>query len=303
MDIQRRIRDARNLTPTEQQLASTLVQLGERMQDYTIKEFALAASASIPSVHRFCKKLGLEGFKELKVELARASARSAQRPGDVDIDFPFSAHDDAATIAKRISQVYELTLNDTRALLDASALDAAARLIAEADAVDIYTQSHNLHPAQMFCDRLLSAGKAVTCHESIERQVRTALAAGPGHVAVAISYSGLGPNLKQLLPILKRAGTPVIFIATPRGAQLNPGLAVYLTVSDRESLQNRITQFASHIAVQYVLDTLYASFFALDYERSLTFLKRSVPHTSLPALRTQSMSPEAYVNQMLEQLK
>ena len=31
-----------------------------------------------------------------------------------------------------------------------------------------------------------------------------------------------------------------------------------------ESMTHRITQFASHIAVQYVLDSLYSSYFAKD---------------------------------------
>lgn len=50
----------------------------------------------------------------------------------------------------------------------------------------------------MFCDRLLSAGRNATCHESPERLVRTALATGANHAAVAISYSGLNQQLDAL---------------------------------------------------------------------------------------------------------
>lgn len=57
---------------------------------------------------------------------------------------------------------------------------------------------------------------------------------------------------------------------------------MYLTVSDREHLQDRITQFASHIAVQYALDALYGCLFARDYEHSIAFLERSLPYTRLP---------------------
>ena len=107
----------------------------------------------------------------------------------------------------------------------------------------------------MFCDRLLSAGKQATCHESGERQVRCALAADSGHLALFISYSGLAPHINNLLPILVERGCPATLIGTPRAARLHPGLTAYLLVGDRESLQHRITQYASHIAVQYVLDT------------------------------------------------
>ena len=68
MDIVYRIRGARDLTPTEQHLANTVLAMGERVQDFTIKELASATSTSIASIHRLCRKLGLEGYKELKVE-------------------------------------------------------------------------------------------------------------------------------------------------------------------------------------------------------------------------------------------
>ena len=151
--------------------------------------------------------------------------------------------------------------------------------------MDIYTGSHNLYPAGMFRDRLLSAGKSATCYNSIEAQVRTALASGPDHVAIVISYSGLAPNLKGILPILSSRHVPVIVIGTPYCARIHPGFAAYLTVSDHESMTHRITQFASHIAVQYVLDSLYSSYFAKDYARCSEFLEQSFPFTKLPGLK------------------
>ena len=303
MDIRRRIEGCTDLTPTEQQLASTVLALGDRLRGFTIKELARTANVSIPSVHRFCKKLGLEGFKELKVELARSEARRVDQKGEVDINFPFAANDTADAVLAQMASVYQTTLADTRDLLDPVALEHAAELLDRARGIDIYTQSHNLYPAQMFCDRLLSIGRSASCFESGERQARIALASDCHHVAIAISYSGLGPNLATILPILHERNVPTIFVGTPNGCRLNPGLDVYLHVSDRESLQNRITQFASHIAVQYVLDSLYGCLFARDYANSRAFLERSLPATSLPALRRTELSPTEYASVMLNRLR
>lgn len=303
MDIKRRMELAEGFTPAEQQLAGTVLALGGRLHGLTIKELARAAHVSIPSVHRFCKKLGLEGFKELKVEVARAEARRVDQKGEVDINFPFAANDTADAVLAQMASVYQTTLADTRDLLDPVALERAAELLDRARGIDIYTQSHNLYPAQMFCDRLLSIGRSASCFESGERQARIALASDYHHVAIAISYSGLGPNLATILPILHERNVPTIFVGTPNGCRLNPGLDVYLHVSDRESLQNRITQFASHIAVQYVLDSLYGCLFARDYANSRAFLERSLPATSLPALRRTELSPTEYASVMLNRLR
>ncbi len=292
MDIERSLREAAGFTPTEQQLARTILAMGERIQDHSIKELAACANASIASIHRLCKKLGLEGYKELKIELVRAATRRLHGPSQVDINFPFNKGDRAQTVLSQMASVYETTLHDTADVLDTAALDRAAGFLARAQMVDIFTQSHNLHPARMFSERLQSIGKASTCFESAEQQTRTAMAARETHVAVAISYSGLGPNLTQVLPLLKARRVPVVFIGTPHAERINPGLDVYLHVSDRESLQNRITQFASHIAVQYVLDSLFSCLFARDYDRSRAFLEQSLPYTRLPALRERGVELE-----------
>lgn len=285
MDIKRKITEAQGLTPTEQQLGIAALAIGEDIRGLSIKEFAARTNVSVASVHRFCKKLGLEGLKDLKVELIRLTTEAGNRR-DVDINFPFDATSTPAQVMERMEGLYQTTLAETQEPLDPAQLDYAAKLIANARQVDIFTGSHNLYPAGMFRDRLLSAGKSATCHDSVEAQVRTALlASGPDHVAIVISYSGLAPNLREILPILSSRHVPVIVIGTPYCARIHPGFAAYLTVSDHESMTHRITQFASHIAVQYVLDSLYSSYFAKDYARCSEFLEQSFPYTRLPGLK------------------
>ena len=278
MDIKRKITEAQGLTPTEQQLGIAALAIGEDIRGLSIKEFAARTNVSVASVHRFCNKLGLE------VELIRLASEAGNRR-DVDINFPFDATSTPAQVMERMEGLYQTTLAETQELLDPTQLDHAAKLIANARQVDIYTGSHNLYPARMFRDRLLSAGKSATCHNGVEAQVRTALASGPDHTAIVISYSGLAPNLKDILPILSSRHAPVIVIGTPYCARIHPGFAAYLTVSDHESMTHRITQFASHIAVQYVLDSLYSSYFAKDYAHCSEFLERSFPYTRLPGLK------------------
>ena len=126
MDIRRRIRDERSLTPTEQQIASVILSMGERLQEVSIKEFAHAASVSIASIHRFCKKIGLEGFKELKVEIARAAAVRAGHISDVDINFPFGPGEQPGRIVPQMRSLYATTVRDTCEVLGTAELVRAA---------------------------------------------------------------------------------------------------------------------------------------------------------------------------------
>ena len=280
--LEHRIRKARNLTPVEQQMAQAVLAMGDRLQSVSIKEFARAANVSIASVHRFCKKIGLEGFKELKVEVARSVAAREADASDVDFNFPFGPGERSERIVPQMRSLYTATMRDTCDVLDVSELRRAAELLGAAARIGIYTQSHNLYPARMFCDRLLSIGREAFCPESIEEQFRHALASDEHDAAVVISYSGLSPDLESRLSILAEQQTPVVYIGTPAAKRRHPGFAVYLLVGDRENLQERITQFASHISVQFVLDALFSCIFAAHYDESADFLKRSLPYTHLP---------------------
>ncbi len=283
MDVRRRLRENKTLTPTEAQLARTILAMGERIQDTSIKELARASATSIATVHRLCKKLGLEGYKELKVALARAAERGREAP-EVNFDFPFDAGWGPDRVTASLKSLYAGAIEETLEVLDPQELARAAELIGAASEVDIYTESHNLYPAQMFVDRLLSVGRPATCHESQERKVRTALSSDSGHVAIYISYSGVTMFAQQLLPVLSRREVPIILIGTAAAQRRNPGLAAYLLVGDSESTKHRITQFASHISVQYVLDVLYGCVVSADYDASMEFIRQTLPFVQKPGL-------------------
>lgn len=280
MDIEQRIRRAQNLTPTEEDLARTILVLGEQLNDFTIKEFARWANVSVASIHRFCKKLDIEGFKELKIELTRSIERR-RGTSEVDINFPFDASTPTSDIASRISGLYRSTIEETHALLTDESLERAADLLANAEVVQIYTQSHNLAPATTFSDRLLSIGIPSTCYPDYEAQVRCAAASNERYAAIVISYSGLQDNVIPVLTLLRRNHTPVIYIGSLKGTQRHPGLDIYLPVSDQESFVRRLSQFSSHVAVQYVLDTLFSCVFARSYDQGVKFLQLTFPFTVL----------------------
>ena len=93
---------------------------------------------------------------------------------------------------------------------------------------------------------------------------------------------GLAPDINRKLALLTERHVPIVYIGTAAARRRHPGLDAYLLVSDREHLQERITQFASHISVQFVLDICSACVFAADYDACSAFVKRALPYTHLP---------------------
>ena len=243
----------------------------------------LTHNPEFTSMEAYCAYSDLEGMKELKVEMARSLER-AQAAGTADINFPFGEGWTAGEVAASIRSVFEQTLAQTQSMLDMDTVEHAASLICTAHQVALFTESHNRYPASMFADRLLSVGIDARCEADTERQIRCALLMGKDCVAIGISYSGVSMALERALPVLSERGVPTFLVGTPAAARLNPGLDGYLFVSDAERYQRRITQFASHLAVQYVLDTLFGSVCATSWPRSISYLEKTLPLTRKPGL-------------------
>src|SRR5688500_8368620 len=63
-----------SLTPAEERVAAQVLADARRASDLTITELAQEAKTSETTVLRFCKRLGLKGYPQLRLALAAESA-------------------------------------------------------------------------------------------------------------------------------------------------------------------------------------------------------------------------------------
>src|SRR6478752_3152827 len=123
-----------SLSPAEDRVAEIVLADARRAAGLTISELANAASTSETTVLRFCRRLGLPGYPQLRLALAEESAnpRSLSR-GDTDI----SASDTVDDIIAKVAFTDASAVEETAQGLDRDALTAAAAAIARAGRVDI----------------------------------------------------------------------------------------------------------------------------------------------------------------------
>lgn len=175
-------------------------------------------------------------------------------------------------------------ISEAQEMLDPVQLDHAVKLIANARQVDIY--SGRTTSIQRECSATAALGRQ---ERHMLRQHR-----GPSVHGTRLGFRPRGDRYLLQRPCAQPQGN----LADPRQPacpghrhrhallqRIHPDFAAHPTVSDHKSMTHRITQFASHIAVQYALDSLYSSHFAKDYARCAEFLGRSFPYTRLPGLK------------------
>lgn len=116
-------------------------------------------------------------------------------------------------------------------------------------------------------------GRMVTCPKSFYDQRCTATSSKKNHVAIILSYSGRATFLPSIAQILYKKGIEIILVGRVGKNVISNYIKYHLYISDRENLRNRISQFSSHIAMQYMLDIIFSCIFKLDYERNINYIE------------------------------
>ena len=185
--------------------------------------------------------------------------------------------DHAKEIANKLMDLYKNTIQDTYKCLDAKRIDEIAKIIDSATYIDMYAVGHNENVAQNFKQKMLTIGKIVNCPSSYYEQSLITLASNPNHVAIILSYSGAIWSSQLRTQFLKK-NIPVILV-TKAGIREESAKNVYhLFISDNENLQNRISQFSSHIAMQYIMDVLYGAIYNLNRTKNNHYIRRSMSY-------------------------
>ena len=95
----------------------------------TIQDLEKEVFVSKPAIHRFCKKIGLNGFNDLKVEFAKEE--KMEEKNLVDANVPFYEKDQSKEIANKLMDLYKSTIQGTYKCLDAKCMDEIAKFVNE----------------------------------------------------------------------------------------------------------------------------------------------------------------------------
>lgn len=273
MTIENMIKCCDNLTPTESQLGQYILQNKEQIEKLSIEKLSEKTFISKSAIHRFCKKIGVDGFNELKVRIVRDIIEENKEDNQIDVNFPFEPDDSQKTIVQKLLKLYEASIADTYNSIDAEELNKAAVLLHDADIIDIYTHAHNINVAENFQDKMRAIGRMVTCPKSFYDQRCMATVSKKNHAAIILSYSGKATFIPPIVEILYRKGIEIIWIGRV-GKNVVPNcIKHHLYISNKENLRKRISQFSSHISMQYMLDAIFSCIFRIDYKKNIDYIQ------------------------------
>lgn len=278
MKLEKRIELCDSMTPLESEIASYILNNKDAVTKLKIQELADILFISKSAIHRFVKKIGFNGFNDLKVSIAKGNADLLENNSYINVNYPFQAKDNPRQIAFKLLELYEKAIKDTFEYVDLDQIKAVSQLIDSADVIDVYTHAHNSNIAENFQDKMLTIGRSVNCPSSFYNQRLTVLASDQKHVAIILSYSGKATFILPIAKKLYEKGVKVIQIGKAGSNYYSQYVTYHLSISDSENNRDRMSQFSSHIAMQYIMDVLYGCIYNEKRKKNTKYIYDSIDY-------------------------
>ena len=278
MKLEKRIELCDSMTPLESEIASYILNNKDAVTKLKIQELADILFISKSAIHLFVKKIGFNGFNDLKVSIAKENADLLENNSYINVNYPFQAKDNPRQIAFKLLELYEKAIKDTFEYVDLDQIKAVSQLIDSADVIDVYTHAHNSNIAENFQDKMLTIGRSVNCPSSFYNQRLTVLASDQKHVAIILSYSGKATFILPIVKKLYEKGVKVIQIGKAGSNYYSQYVTYHLSISDSENNRDRMSQFSSHIAMQYIMDVLYGCIYNVRRKKNTKYIYDSIDY-------------------------
>jgi RpiR family carbohydrate utilization transcriptional regulator len=238
------------LRPSERKVAEFVLKNPEQVIHLRIVDVAAAAEVSEPTVVRFCRAIGCEGFQNFKLALAQSTARHpSQEP------FNLSELDTARDYTYKVFDATMETLNRVRNTLDPDAIEVAVDALCNAKRVEFYgfgASSPVAIDAQHKFFRLQIASAA---HSDPHIQAMSAMSLSPGDVVVAISQSGRTTSLLEAMDHVRDAGAVIIGLA-PGDTPIIERCTIPIPIDVEQAHDDSYSPLPSRIAHLAVIDIL-----------------------------------------------
>lgn len=268
MLIIEKLKSKEKMSDNEESIADFILGLGKELKKYSTRNIADATYTSPATVVRLCKKLGFAGFDDFKNQFLKEIDYLDRQYGKIDANFPFQKDDTMMNVAYKISQLYEDTIRDSISLLQHDSLQKALNLLKYSQSIHIYSFGTTLNLAESFKEKMLKIGKNVIISNNINYQLYEANCIPKGDIAILISYSGETEKIICVAETCKKRGIPIIVISSFGGNTLSKMASCNLTMSTKESMFYNIGDFSTHLAIHFILDVLYSTYFLLNYEKN-----------------------------------
>lgn len=234
-----------SLNPTERLIAEYVLEDPERILSSSISEVREGSGASVGSIVGFCRGLGLKGFAEFKISLARELAQGGFPGVGPDAD---NGQNDS--LFEKVFRFHAKSLGTTLQINNQETFRQAALALDRGKRIEIFSTGISFSVAYLISCKLRLIGLPAYAQFDSHMQVIAATQLTKSDVAFGISCSGSTQETVNCLKIAQSKGARTICLTNSMKSPITlfSDLALFATPGEikyfQAPLASRITQLA-----------------------------------------------------------
>lgn len=241
-----------DLRKSDRRVAEVVLSNPEGVVAMTLATLAKTAGVSEPTVIRFCTAIGCDGFRDMRVKLARslAFARTTSHTAITD-------EDSLDTIITKVFDYNLSNLNWAQSKLNHSHLEKAVTALSKARRIEFFGFGASGIVARDAQQKFPLFGVPCGAPSDSHQMFMTADMLGEGDVAVAISNTGQTKDIVETMRVARERGAHTIGITGEDGSPLLANCDTHLVVETLENtdLYTPTVSRLSHLVVIDILST------------------------------------------------
>lgn len=268
-----RLKEMQNgISGAERNVAEYLISKPDEVLECNIRELAAKIYVSPSTIVRLCQRLGFEGYRDFRraVVYELALYQNSKRADINDI----SPEDNLKIIVEKVTYRNIKSLEETHNLLDMEKFEKCVELIRSAKNIYLFGIGASFCVAKDACLKFLRVDKPCFLSEDWHIQSVLSQNATPNDVGIVLSYSGETVEMVECMKHLCENKVPVIAITRFALSTIASMTDNVLYTSDSESIF-RMGAISSRIAQLNMVDMLYTSYVAKNYEECLERLRKT----------------------------
>jgi len=259
---------ATEMSRAEQRVARWVVRHPRQAARATLAEVASACGTSEPTVIRFCRRIGLVGFRDFTIRLTEALSRPASM-----VHSNVSPDDTAPDAVAKVMDASIRSLTDMRGMISSLPVDAAVLAMRAARQIGFAGLGASGHVAADACQKYFRLGIPCTALTKTPDLLQFAAVCQAKDVLLITSHAGRWPELSRAAELARMHGATVIALSD-RSSRL-ARLASIFFPCDVIKDASIYTPMSSRLAHLALLDALQVALALAMGDTAVDRLRRS----------------------------
>lgn len=250
-----------SMTATEQAIADYFLK-APKLSELSLQKISEALFVSKPSLSRFAKSLGFDGFRELVYQYKKDQQAQAWMNG-------------SSPAFVSVFSDYTYIVNQIMQSIDEREINKALKIILESKVIYIYGDGLSGLAANEFMVRFKRLGFAVEVYTTDFMMHINSSTMSPSTTVIGVTLSGTTRNTVKNLYDASEYGAKTIVITSSRTLERNYHFDVVLRTFSLPQMNTGIS-ISPQLPILLIIDLLFNAYVQLNPEKNLQTFKRTI---------------------------